>query len=247
MIASGTIRVLAVVLALATATVAAQDDQTVSVDNSAQARADSSAAPGGETKTQTPQFQERDARYRLCKGDILDLTFPFTPEFNQSVTVQPDGYIALLGLGDIHVEGDTVPELRRALKNAYTKLLDDPVISIALKDFAKPYFIASGQLNKPGKYDLREDTTAAEAVAIAGGFTDSAKHSQVILFRRVSKDWVETKQLDLKKMLKTGNLSEDVHLQSGDMLFVPKNTISKISRFLPSASTGLYLAPNPQF
>ena len=47
-----------------------------------------------------PTFQERYPRYRLHAGDILDLTFTFTPEFNQTVTVQPDGYINLRGVGD---------------------------------------------------------------------------------------------------------------------------------------------------
>lgn len=184
-------------------------------------------------------LQKRDSRYRLCKDDVLQLTFNFTPEFNQNVTVQPDGYITLQGVGDIHVEGESIPELRQTLKDAYGKILHEPVISIELKDFEKPYFIASGQVGKPGKYDLRGDTTVTQAVAIAGGFNDAAKHSQVYLFRRISNDWVETRKIDVKKMLKDGKLTEDVHLQPGDMLFVPKNAMSKISRFIPYPGVGV--------
>jgi hypothetical protein len=55
----------------------------------------------------------------------------------------------------------------------------------------------------------------AEAVAVAGGFRDTAKHSQVLLFRRISDQWMEAKKLDLKKMLKAGDLSEDLHLRTG--------------------------------
>ena len=106
-----------------------------------------------------------------------------SPEFNQTVAVQPDGYVTLKGAGTIFVEGQTVPELTETVKAAYAKILHDPVIAIALKDFEKPYFIAAGQVAKPGKYDLRSDLTVTEAVAIAGGFNDKAKHSQVVLFR----------------------------------------------------------------
>lgn len=184
-------------------------------------------------------FQHRDPRYELCAGDAFDLTFPFTPEFNQTVTVQPDGYITLTGAGDIHVAGKTVPELRELLKTAYANVLHDPVINVVLKDFQKPYFIAGGQIGHPGKYDLRDDTTLTQAIAIAGGFEESSKHSQVLLFRRVSNDWVKVKVLNVKKMLQAGNLSEDLHLQSGDMFFVPQNRVSKYRKWTPIPSLSM--------
>src|SRR5205807_719649 len=106
--------------------------------------------------------------------------FELSPEFNQTaVTVQPDGFISLRAVGDIKVDGQTVPVLTQTLKTAYSKILHDPIISVVLKDFEKPYFIADGQLGRPGKYDLRGSVTLTEAIAMAGGFNDSAKHSQV--------------------------------------------------------------------
>jgi len=68
------------------------------------------ATAGNEQRTSQPVLQHRDPRYELCKGDIFELTFPFTPEFNQTVTVHPDGFITLTGLGDLHLAGKTVPE-----------------------------------------------------------------------------------------------------------------------------------------
>jgi len=190
-----------------------------------------------------PALQRRNPRYQLCKGDVFDLDFPFTPEFNQTVTVQPDGYVSLRGLGDLHVEGETIPELTEALRQSYAKILHEPVITVALKDFDKPYFIVSGEVGHPGKFDLRGDTTVTEAVAIAGGFNENSKHSQVLLFRRVSNDWAEVKKLNVKQMLQAANLSEDVHLRPGDMLFVPKNAVSKIKRFIPAPGLGMYFNP----
>jgi polysaccharide export outer membrane protein len=121
--------------------------------------------------------------------------------------------------------------------------LHDPVINVVMKDFAKPYFIAGGEIAHPGKYDLRDDTTLTQAVAIAGGFTQASKHSQVLLFRRVSNDWAEVKVLNVKKMFQAGNLTEDLHLQPGDMFFVPQNRISKIKPFIPYSSVGMGLNP----
>src|SRR5580658_5163517 len=150
-----------------------------------------------------PTFQQRYSRYKLEFGDQFDVSFELSPEFNQTVTVQPDGYITLRGAGDVHVVGQTVPQLTETLRQAYGKILKDPVISVVLKDFEKPYFIADGQVGKPGKYELRGDTTLTQAIAMAGGLTDKAKHSQVLLFRRVSDQWLEAKLINVKHMEKS--------------------------------------------
>jgi len=191
----------------------------------------------------TAGFQERNPRYGLRKGDSFDVDFAFSPEFNQTVVVQPDGYITLRGAGSMRVEGQTIPELTETIKKAYASILHNPVVTVALKDFEKPYFVAAVQVGKPGKYDLRSDLTLVEAVAIAGGFTENSKHSQVVLFRRVSDQLVEARLFNVKQMLQTRDLSEDAHLRPGDMIYVPKNTISKIQRYLPTTSLGTYLAP----
>lgn len=191
--------------------------------------------------TTTPQLQPRDSRYEVHAGDSFDITFELSPEFNQiGVTIQPDGFVTLRGVGDIKVEGQTVPQLTQTLRTAYGKILHDPIISVALKDFEKPYFVADGQIGHPGKYDLRGSVTLTQAIAIAGGFTDSSKHSQVLLFRRVSDQWIEAKIINVKKMEKSGKLFEDPVLHPGDMLFVPKNNLSKIEHYIPGGNFGTY-------
>ena len=192
---------------------------------------------------QTTALKHRNRRYQIHSADVLELGFPFTPEFNQTVTVQPDGYITLRGVDGIRVEGQTLPEVTTSLRTAYTKVLHDPVINVELKDFEKPYFIVGGEVGRPGKFDLRGETSATEAVAIAGGLKDSAKHSQVLLFHRVPDGWMQVKKLDMKKMLKNADLNEDARLQPGDFLYVPKNAMSKIGKFLPTSSLGLYANP----
>lgn len=191
-----------------------------------------------------PGFQDRDPRYQLVPGDTMDLVFEFSPEFNQSVSVQPDGYINLRGVGDIHVSSLTLPQLISTLEAAYSKILNKPAISVVLKDYDKPYFVALGQVGHPGKYILHGDITVTQAIAEAGGFTDKSKHSNVVLFRRVSSEWTEAKVLDVKKMLNARNLSEDFVLHPGDMIFVPQNTMSKITRYLPTSAVNTYIAPS---
>jgi polysaccharide export outer membrane protein len=198
------------------------------------------AAAASNSTTGDSTFHDRYPRYKVRSGDIFDISFELSPEFNQSVSVQPDGFITLRGIGDVHVAGQTVPELTASIRKAYGEILHEPLISITLKDFEKPYFIADGQVGHPGKYDLRGDMTLTEAVAVAGGFLDSAKHSQVLLFRRIDDQWVSAKIINVKKMENDGKLAEDPLLHPGDMLFVPKNKFSKLKPFLPTASMGTF-------
>jgi len=214
------------------------------------ARADDAAqpaaidkAPVGTVDDNSTALHKRDTRYRIHPSDTLAINFTLTPEFNQTLTVQPDGYITLRDVGDIQAAGQTLPQLTDTIKTAYSKTLHDPVISIDLKDFEHPFFVVGGQVGKPGKFDWRGDVTLTQAIAMAGGFTDSSKHSQVLLFRRVSDQWTSAKIINVKKMLETKNLQEDPVLQPGDMLFVPKNAISKIKPFLPNTGAGAYLSP----
>jgi polysaccharide biosynthesis/export protein len=202
------------------------------------------AAQNSEADASHPKLRQRNPRYRIEADDILDLSFRYTPEFDQEVTVQPDGYVQLKGLPtDVHIQGLTIPDVIDTLKKAYSKVLNDPVISVVLRDFEKPYFIAGGQVGKPGKYDLRGETSASQAVQIAGGFVDFAKNKQVLLFRRYTDDTVEVKVLNLKRVMKNKDLREDLMLQPGDMLYVPKTAMASIDRFLPRSSLGTFFSP----
>src|SRR5271163_4668317 len=79
-------------------------------------------------------LHSRNRRYTIHPSDTLELTFALSPEFNQTVTVEPDGYITLREVGDLQVSGQTLPELRESIKTAYSKILHDPVISVDPKD-----------------------------------------------------------------------------------------------------------------
>jgi len=202
------------------------------------------AKPGQADGTGNPKLGgNRRPLYRLNRSDVVALSFTLSPEFDQTLTVQPDGYTFLKDAGPVMAQGLTLEEFRAAIRQAYAGYLHDPQVAVALKEFEHPYFVAGGEVGHPGKYELRSDTSIMEAVEIAGGFTHEAKHSQVILFRHVSDDLVEARVFDLKKMLKEKTLSEASSLRPGDMVFVPQNSISKIEHFLSKPSLSAYVSP----
>jgi polysaccharide biosynthesis/export protein len=190
-----------------------------------------------------PRLAERNQRYKINRSDVLNLSFPLSPELNQTVTVQPDGYITLQGAGSISILGMTVPETSEAIKKAYAKVLHEPIVDVDLKDFQRAYFIVTGQVTKPGQYDLRYDLTATQAIAIAGGFMPTAK-TQVFLYHRASDGWVQARELKLKDFLHGKNVAEDVEIRPGDLIFVPEKTITKVRKYIPY-SVGVPLSTTP--
>jgi polysaccharide export outer membrane protein len=175
----------------------------------------------------------------------MSISFPLSPEFDQKVTVQPDGYIALQGVGSVHVEGMTVPEVTEVIKTAYLSILHEPIVDVDLTDFQKPFFVVSGQVAKPGQYDLRYDTTVSEAIAVAGGFAPTAK-TQVFLYHRISTGQVEVKRINMKPILNGKKVDEDAAMHPGDMIFVPEKFITNFRKYVPY-SFGLYLDPTTAF
>jgi polysaccharide export outer membrane protein len=180
----------------------------------------------------TPKFDERYPRVALHAGDTFDLVFTYSTEFNQTLTIQPDGYVSLQEAGDLHIDGMTAPEIAEAIRKQYSRILRDPSVAVIPKDVEKPYFIFSGEVKNPGKYELRARTTLTQSVALAGGFTDASKHSEVYLYRWRCGQAVQVAKVNVKKMFKTADLREDIELQPGDMIFVGQNAMSKFKSFI---------------
>jgi polysaccharide export outer membrane protein len=182
-------------------------------------------------------------RYRLQPGDVLEVQFRYSPEFNQTITVQPDGYITLEIGGDLKVAGFTIEQTREAILRQARTRLQDPVATIVLKEFQRPYFVVAGEVATPGKIEMRERVTAIQAIMLAGGMKETAKSSQVVVFRKINSDTAEVKLLNLKDIRRTSDLENDLTLQAGDMVFVPRDKISKIERFMKLASVAAFMAP----
>jgi polysaccharide export outer membrane protein len=221
-------RFVVLVLTVACNHIHAQTSQS----NTVQAGRDQSVQSQNSSRPHVPALQDRYPRYRMMPSDVIAISFPLSPEINETVTVQPDGFITLANVGSVYVEGKTVPEVVETLKTAYAKVLHDPIIAVDLKNFQAPKFTIFGQVRRPGQYPLRRDTTISEAIAIGGGFESSAK-TQVFLVHRVSPDWLEVKKLNIKDIVHGKKPSEDAYLQPDDMVFVPETGFAKFRHYIP--------------
>lgn len=198
------------------------------------------ATPKG---VQAQVLQTRE-RYHIHSGDQLDVRFRLTPEYNQTVVVQPDGFVDLTIAGDVRVASLTITDARKVITDGAVKHLKDPDVTVTLVNFQHPYFVVAGLVARPGKYDMQEDTTAMQALLLAGGPVEGAKVSQVVVFRRINEGGAQVKVLNLKNIKKTSDLERDLTLQPGDMLYVSPTLLTEVAQFMKIGnSLGLYLNP----
>jgi len=183
-----------------------------------------------------PLVVDQRERYVLQVSDEIEITYRYTPEYNFTGRIQPDGFISAPVLGDVLVAGYTITQAREVLLKTARLRLRDPEMSFVLKDFVKPLFTVGGEVEKPGQFELRGRVGVLEAVAIAGGFKRSAKNTQLVLYRRFDNDRATAQLIDAKALQQTADPERDIRLQPGDLIIVPRNKLSYVEPYVPIAS-----------
>lgn len=183
--------------------------------------------------------------YTLHVGDVIALNYRLTPEFNQTVTVQPDGRVDLEVVGSVKVIGLSLDQVHDEIVHIASQQLNHPELAITLKQFQQPYVVVAGEVGKPGKIEINDNTTALQAIMLAGGFLSSARDTQVILFRHINGDMAEVRRLNLHNIKTKSQLERDAELEPGDMLLVTRNKMEHLSRFMKATNLGVYFNPYP--
>ena len=188
------------------------------------------------------QLRQRP-RYLLRPGDTLQLQYRLTPDLNQTVSVQPDGYVDLNVAGEVQVAGLTVTQAHDLIVQKESEHLNNPELNLILEEFTRPYVVVAGEVAKPGQIEIRDNMTALSAILLSGGFTQSAKSGQVIVFRKFNDTIDEVKQLNLTRVNNTVQLEHDMALQPGDLVLVPHDKVSRLQHYMQMANVGVFVNP----
>ena len=150
------------------------------------------ATPGGEALTPPTGSSRPTAAnggdYRIMPDDILQVVVYQAPDFSRDAQVDAAGNITLPLLGGIPVVGQTARdvegEITRRLKAKY---LQNPQVSVSVKDAVGLRVTVAGAVAKPGVVQLRGSVTLLSLIAQSGGFTDTADKSDVLIARNTDK------------------------------------------------------------
>ncbi len=190
-----------------------------------------------------------DASYRIQPGDQLAIDFYLNSEFNDNVSVQPDGRIVLRLVGPLQAAGLSSGQLSAEINQAYAKELKNPSATVHVQNMPSRQVFVEGQVNHPGSFALQPGMTAAQAIANAGGQTDEAELSNVVLIRRDACGRADGSKIDLASATTTPDKGEDVMLMPHDTIVVPRSRIANMDLWVKQYIRDLmpvqpYLSPS---
>ncbi len=175
----------------------------------------------------------RIERYALGPGDVVKIDIFNVPELSGTQTIAPDGTINLALIGAIDVTGRTLEDTARLLEDKLGPYLVRKIVNVTLLE-ARPLNIAVvGEVNRPGTRLLtysRSTATGRDAQAasltraleVAGGVTPQADISRVEISRLLPGGGRQTLKVNLLALLNSGDVSQDVRVQDGDAILVPR-------------------------
>lgn len=180
-----------------------------------------------------------ETEYRLGPQDQIEISVFGVQQLSQTVRVNSNGQISLPLVGAVMAGGKTIPDLERDITARYADgYLQNPQVTIFVKEFASQRITVEGQVKQPGIYPLTGRTTLLQGIAIAKGLDQLADLNGIVLFR----------QIDGKKMaaiyrindLRSGRV-EDPLLYGDDMIIVEQSG-SKTAwrRFIETAPTAVF-------
>lgn len=175
--------------------------------------------------------EETTPSYRLFKGDtfnVLAIGFPDGIGVN-NITVGLDGYVQLPYVGSIKMEGMTLDEAKEVLMESLGEYLRIPDMSLLITSYGPRKVYVMGNVASPGIHDLSIDRmNAYAALASAGGWTGRARSTRIQVIR-VHNDIMYYRTLNMKDYTKKHDLTQNVVLEDGDIVYVPASNGIKIA------------------
>ena len=113
--------------------------------------------------------------YTIGADDVLSIVFWRDKDLTADVTVRPDGKISLPLLNDVQAAGLTPAQLRDRIVEESKKYVEDPNVTVVVKQINSRKVFITGEVRKPGPYPLTAPTTVLQMISIAGGLADYAK------------------------------------------------------------------------
>jgi protein involved in polysaccharide export with SLBB domain len=187
-------------------------------------------AQGGAPRVAAPQ-PVAPGEYRIQRGDELEIRFALNPELDSNNIVLPDGRISLQLVGDLYAEGLTPAELTEQLRNAYSTELRDPDIAVNVASMAARIYVG-GHIERPGEYAWSRQITAMQAIARAGGFSETADTRRVIVVRRDKSGAEQTIEIDIDDATSDSGKNRDVYLAPYDLVMVPSSGVADLNKWM---------------
>lgn len=162
--------------------------------------------------------------YRLFRGDTMSLLVVGFPDGIgiDKITVGLDGYVQLPYVGSVKMEGLTLDEAKQVVLNSLNQYLRVPDLTLMITKYGPRKVYVMGEVKKPGIQDMTIDNmNAYAALASAGGWARKGRSTRVQILRVID-GVMYYRTLNMKAYTVHHDLTQNVALENGDILYVPK-------------------------
>ena len=177
-------------------------------------------SPGPTVPVASVEASASSPGYRIGPEDMLQIAVWNNEPMSRTIPVRPDGKISLPLLNDVTAAGLTPMELREHLMQRLAEYMPTPEVSVIVTDVHSFKVSVIGQVPKPDRFEVKGSATVMDALAMAGGFTEYASKSRVVVIRSAG-GRTERLPFDFDKMREGDPRQENFRLQPGDIVVVP--------------------------
>jgi len=158
--------------------------------------------------------------YVLGAEDVVEILVWRNEALSRTVSIRPDGKISIPIIGDIQAAGLTATQLRDSIKEHLQEYKETPEVSVIIREVNSLAVFIMGEVARPGKLQLRSETTLLQALSLSGGFTQYADPDNILLLRREKGS--ETRiRVRYKDIVSGRNPDGNILLRRGDTILVP--------------------------
>ena len=158
--------------------------------------------------------------YRILPGDVLQVSVWKEPDLQLDLLVRPDGAISFPLAGEISTRGKSVSDIQAELTQRLARYITDPVVTVSIREVLGNKIYVIGQVNDPGTFIVNPQVDVLQALAMAGGTTPFAELDNIKILRR-SRGQQSALSFNYKDVVRGRNLTQNVMLESGDVVVVP--------------------------
>lgn len=179
------------------------------------------------------------AEHFLGPGDVLTIdVIPHTEGFYGIFTIDDGGYIDTYYFGQVYVNGMTPHEVSEYLRELYKLYILEPAVRVNLEKSVNARYVVIGEVWYPGVYTMPPKVSVVEAIAIAGGPMYSALLWDVKVIRGDMNN-PQVISVNVEDILKKGDLSSNITVEQGDIIYVPRTMIARVNKLLDSISPSI--------
>jgi polysaccharide export outer membrane protein len=166
------------------------------------------------------------SEYIIGAEDVLEITVWRNADLSKIAQVRPDGRISMPIIRDIMAVGKTPSQLAEEMTNKLKEYIQNPIVSVSVKEINSSNIFVLGEVARPGRYSLKSKTTLLQGITIAGGFTPSAARNQMVIFRFTeSATGMKRLTASYDEIVLRGVVVENFELKSGDTVVIPNEAM----------------------